>query len=91
MLHHIQVACPPGSEPVLREFYAGVLGLAVPAGSRSRHRGATRCCDHGTHGGRDSSGRPGLAGRRSRQSPAANDAEVTARNDPMVHDGEAIA
>ncbi|SFJ85108.1 hypothetical protein SAMN05216275_11344 [Streptosporangium canum] len=28
MLHHIQLACPPGSEPVLREFYAGVLGLA---------------------------------------------------------------
>jgi catechol 2,3-dioxygenase-like lactoylglutathione lyase family enzyme len=28
MLHHVQLACPPGSEPVLRDFYGGVLGLA---------------------------------------------------------------
>ncbi|MFF0307091.1 VOC family protein [Streptosporangium sp. NPDC004379] len=28
MLHHVQLACPPGSEPVLRDFYEGVLGLA---------------------------------------------------------------
>lgn len=27
MIHHVQLACPPGSEPVLREFYGGVLGL----------------------------------------------------------------
>lgn len=27
MIHHVQVACPRGSEPRLREFYAGVLGL----------------------------------------------------------------
>ncbi|MFC5830541.1 glyoxalase [Nonomuraea insulae] len=26
-LHHVQLAAPPGSEPLLREFYAGVLGL----------------------------------------------------------------
>ncbi|MGN6522362.1 MAG: methyltransferase domain-containing protein [Actinomycetes bacterium] len=26
-LHHVQLAAPPGSEPVLREFYSGVLGL----------------------------------------------------------------
>ncbi|MBT2230765.1 glyoxalase [Nonomuraea sp. NEAU-A123] len=26
-LHHVQLAAPAGSEPVLREFYGGVLGL----------------------------------------------------------------
>ena len=27
MIHHVQLACPPGSEDVLRAFYHGVLGL----------------------------------------------------------------
>jgi catechol 2,3-dioxygenase-like lactoylglutathione lyase family enzyme len=27
IIHHVQIACPPGSEPALREFYVGVLGL----------------------------------------------------------------
>ncbi|MDT8912904.1 VOC family protein [Amycolatopsis sp. PS_44_ISF1] len=26
MLHHVQVACPPGSEDRVRAFYSGVLG-----------------------------------------------------------------
>ncbi|MCO5992811.1 VOC family protein [Actinoallomurus rhizosphaericola] len=26
-LHHVQLAAPPGSEPRMREFYAGELGL----------------------------------------------------------------
>lgn len=26
-LHHVQIACPAGSEDVLRGFYAGVLGM----------------------------------------------------------------
>ncbi|MFI7704554.1 glyoxalase [Nonomuraea sp. NPDC049480] len=26
-LHHVQLAAPRGSEPLLREFYVGVLGL----------------------------------------------------------------
>ncbi|HEX6500758.1 MAG TPA: glyoxalase [Micromonosporaceae bacterium] len=28
MIHHVQIACPPGSEERLREYYVGVLGLA---------------------------------------------------------------
>lgn len=28
MIHHVQLACPPGSEPALRAFYTGVLGFA---------------------------------------------------------------
>jgi catechol 2,3-dioxygenase-like lactoylglutathione lyase family enzyme len=28
VIHHVQLGCPPGSEPALREFYAGVLGMA---------------------------------------------------------------
>jgi catechol 2,3-dioxygenase-like lactoylglutathione lyase family enzyme len=28
MIHHVQLACPPGSEDALRAFYGGVLGLA---------------------------------------------------------------
>jgi catechol 2,3-dioxygenase-like lactoylglutathione lyase family enzyme len=27
MIHHVQLACPPGSEAELRAFYHGVLGL----------------------------------------------------------------
>src|ERR1700677_5046482 len=27
-LHHVQLAAPAGSEPRMREFFAGVLGLA---------------------------------------------------------------
>jgi catechol 2,3-dioxygenase-like lactoylglutathione lyase family enzyme len=27
MIHHVQLACPPGSEEQLRAFYHGVLGL----------------------------------------------------------------
>lgn len=26
-IHHVQLLCPPGSEPVARDFYSGVLGL----------------------------------------------------------------
>jgi catechol 2,3-dioxygenase-like lactoylglutathione lyase family enzyme len=26
-LHHVQLAAPAGSEPLMRDFYAGVLGL----------------------------------------------------------------
>ena len=28
MIHHVQIACPAGSEETLRRFYVGVLGLA---------------------------------------------------------------
>jgi len=28
MIHHVQLSCPAGSEPALRAFYAGVLGLS---------------------------------------------------------------
>jgi catechol 2,3-dioxygenase-like lactoylglutathione lyase family enzyme len=27
VIHHVQLACPPGSEDLSRAFYAGVLGL----------------------------------------------------------------
>ena len=27
MLHHVQIACPAGSEDSLRDFYVGVLGM----------------------------------------------------------------
>ncbi len=38
-LHHVQVSGPPGCEPAMREFYAGVLGLtevAKPQALRAR-------------------------------------------------------
>ena len=31
MIHHVQLACPAGSERVLRDFYGAVLGLAEVA------------------------------------------------------------
>ena len=30
-LHHVQVACPAGSEDALRAFYGGVLGMSEVA------------------------------------------------------------
>jgi catechol 2,3-dioxygenase-like lactoylglutathione lyase family enzyme len=27
VIHHVQLACPPGTEAALRAFYSGVLGL----------------------------------------------------------------
>lgn len=39
-LHHVQLAAPPGSEPELREFYEGVLGLReVPKPAELAERG----------------------------------------------------
>lgn len=39
-LHHVQLAAPPGSEPVIRDFYAGVLGLSeVPKPAELAGRG----------------------------------------------------
>ncbi|UBU12439.1 VOC family protein [Nonomuraea gerenzanensis] len=39
-LHHVQLAAPEGSEPALREFYAGVLGLReVPKPPELARRG----------------------------------------------------
>ncbi|MEO3887977.1 glyoxalase [Nonomuraea sp. B5E05] len=39
-LHHVQLAAPAGSEPLLREFYAGVLGLEeVPKPPELARRG----------------------------------------------------
>ncbi len=29
MIHHVQLACPRGTEDVLHSFYSGVLGLAA--------------------------------------------------------------
>jgi catechol 2,3-dioxygenase-like lactoylglutathione lyase family enzyme len=31
MIHHVQLACPAGSEPQLRAYYDGVLGLGEVA------------------------------------------------------------
>ncbi|GAA2833101.1 glyoxalase [Nonomuraea rubra] len=39
-LHHVQLAAPAGSEPALRAFYAGVLGLReVPKPAELARRG----------------------------------------------------
>ena len=29
MIHHVQIACPPGAEAALRAFYVGVLGFRL--------------------------------------------------------------
>jgi catechol 2,3-dioxygenase-like lactoylglutathione lyase family enzyme len=39
-VHHVQLAAPPGAEPVMRDFYAGALGLAeVPKPAALAARG----------------------------------------------------
>lgn len=30
-IHHVQLAAPPGAEPLMREFYVGVLGMVEVA------------------------------------------------------------
>jgi catechol 2,3-dioxygenase-like lactoylglutathione lyase family enzyme len=39
-VHHVQLAAPPGSEPALRDFYVGVLGMTeVPKPPELAKRG----------------------------------------------------
>ena len=48
MIHHVQLACPPGSEPALREFYGDVLGLAeIPKPPALAARGGCWFSGHG--------------------------------------------
>ncbi len=48
VIHHVQLACPPGSEPALREFYGGVLGLAeIPKPPALAARGGCWFCGQG--------------------------------------------
>jgi len=48
VIHHVQLACPPGSEPALRDFYGGVLGLdEIPKPPTLAARGG---CWFGGHG-----------------------------------------
>ena len=48
MIHRVQLACPPGSEPALREFYGNVLGLdEIPKPPALAARGG---CWFGGHG-----------------------------------------
>lgn len=40
LIHHVQLACPPGSEDASRQFYSGVLGLTeVPKPAALAARG----------------------------------------------------
>jgi len=48
MIHHVQLACPPGSEAVLRAFYDGVLGLGeIPKPAALAARGGCWFRGHG--------------------------------------------
>jgi catechol 2,3-dioxygenase-like lactoylglutathione lyase family enzyme len=48
MIHHVQLACPPGSEDRLRAFYHGVLGLAeIPKPPALAARGGCWFRGHG--------------------------------------------
>ncbi|MCI0686998.1 MAG: hypothetical protein L0Y54_07155 [Sporichthyaceae bacterium] len=39
-IHHVQLSCPAGSQPRLRQFYAGVLGLTeIPKPAELAARG----------------------------------------------------
>ena len=48
MIHHVQLACPPGSEAASRGFYSGVLGLAeIPKPPALAARGGCWFRGHG--------------------------------------------
>ena len=48
MIHRVQLACPPGSEPALREFYGNVLGLdEIPKPPALAARGGCWFSGHG--------------------------------------------
>ena len=48
MIHHVQLACPPGSEAALRDFYHGVLGLGeIPKPAALAGRGGCWFRGHG--------------------------------------------
>ena len=48
MIHHVQLACPAGSEAPLRAFYHGVLGLAeIPKPPALAARGGCWFRGHG--------------------------------------------
>jgi catechol 2,3-dioxygenase-like lactoylglutathione lyase family enzyme len=48
MIHHVQIACPPGSEPALRTFYRDVLGLSeLPKPPALAPRGGCWFAGHG--------------------------------------------
>jgi catechol 2,3-dioxygenase-like lactoylglutathione lyase family enzyme len=48
MIHHVQIACPAGSEEMLRGYYVGVLGLTeVPKPPALAARGGCWFAGHG--------------------------------------------
>ena len=52
MIHHVQLACPRGSEEALCAFYVGVLGLAEkPKPPALAARGGCWFTGHGLFGG----------------------------------------
>jgi catechol 2,3-dioxygenase-like lactoylglutathione lyase family enzyme len=60
-IHHVQLAAPAGSEPSMREFYAGLLGLTeVPKPAALAARGGAWFRGHGIeiHIGIDADFRP---------------------------------
>ncbi|UUZ44160.1 VOC family protein [Janibacter limosus] len=62
-LHHVQIACPAGSEDRLRAFYSGVLGLPeIPKPPVLAARGGVwfRVGDHELHCGVEGGFRPAL-------------------------------
>lgn len=62
-LHHVQIACPAGSEDALRGFYSGVLGLPeIPKPPVLSARGGAwfRVGAHELHCGVEADFRPAL-------------------------------
>ncbi|RZU77017.1 hypothetical protein EV384_5729 [Micromonospora kangleipakensis] len=56
MIHHVLLACPPGSEAASRAFYAGLLGMTEkpkpPALAARGGFGMRRFHTHDPHGNR---------------------------------------
>ena len=69
-LHHVQVACPAGSEDALRAFYGGVLGMTELAKPPAWPPGAAP--GSGPAGRRSTAGSRRTSGRRARRTRACS-------------------